>query len=83
MKGQKIGKISKYFSKIGVAAIEIIEGDLSLGDKIHIKGTTTDFTQVVKSMQINGEPVEMAEEGDSVGVKVKDKVREGDEVYKA
>lgn len=76
-----IGKVEKYFSKIGVAAIRILEGELNIGDTVRIKGPTTDFEQKVESMQIEHMPVESAKSGDAVGVKVKEKVREGDKVY--
>ncbi|MGQ9478009.1 MAG: translation elongation factor-like protein, partial [Candidatus Bipolaricaulia bacterium] len=71
------GKVTHYFSRIGVGAI-MLSGELKLGDKIRIKGATTDFEQLVESMQIEGRPVEQAGPGDSIGLKVKEKVREGD-----
>ena len=79
---KQIGKIFSFFSKIGVAAIELTEDSLALGDKIRIKGTTTDFEQEVDSMQIEGKEVQEVGPGKSVGIKVKDKVRPGDLVYK-
>lgn len=79
---KQIGKVFSYFSKIGVAAIELTKDTLALGDKIHIKGKTTDFNQEVKSMQIEGKDVQEVGTGKSVGIKVKDKVRPGDLVYK-
>lgn len=78
---EEVGKVTHYFSKIGVGAIEL-SGELKLGDKIKIKGATTDFEQLVESMQVEGKPVERAGPGDSVGLKLKEKVREGDVVYK-
>jgi translation elongation factor EF-1alpha len=78
---KEIGKVSHYFGNIGVAAIEL-EDDLAVGDTIHIKGNTTDFTQEVASMQIEKEAVEKAGKGDSVGLKVSEHVREHDVVYK-
>ena len=81
-KEELIGKITHYFDKIQVGIIEIEKGKLAVGDMIHIKGTTTDFEQVVESIQIEHEQVEKAKKGDAIGLKVKDKVREGDEVYK-
>jgi len=82
MPEEEIGKISDYFRKIGVAAIEITQGTLSVGDTIRIKGHTTDFTQVVESMQVEHQNVQTAKAGDSIGIKVKDHVRDHDEVYK-
>lgn len=79
--GEEIGKVTHYFTKIGVAVIEL-SGDLKIGDKIHIKGATSDFKQTIKSMQIEHESIEEAEAGQSIGMKVKDHAREGDTVYK-
>jgi putative protease len=77
-----VGRVVNYFSKISVAAIDLNEGELRLGDMIHIKGSTTDLTQPVDSMQINKVPVTVAEKGSSVGIKVQGRVRPGDQVYK-
>ena len=82
MPEEEIGKVSGYFAKIGVAAIEITQGTLSVGDTIHIHGHTTDLTQVVESMQIEHENVQTAKAGDSIGIKVTDHVRDHDQVYK-
>lgn len=81
MPEEEVGKISDYFAKIGVAAIELT-GSLSVGDTIHIKGHTTDFEQKVDSMQIEHQSVEKANPGDSIGIRVKDRVRGHDIVYK-
>ena len=78
----KVGKVTHYFPKIGVAVIEIIEGCIKVGDEIRIKGHTTDFMQKVNSMQSKHENVEMAEPGVSVGIKVSEPVRANDLVYK-
>lgn len=78
---EEIGKVTHYFSKISVGAVELT-GTLKVGDKVRFKGATTDFEQVVESMQIEGQNVEEAGPGDAVGLKVKDRVREGDIVYK-
>lgn len=78
---KKIGKIFAYFVKVGVAAMKL-EGDIAVGDNIHIKGNTTDFTQTVDSMQIEHDKVEKAAAGQSIGMKVKDRVRPGDGVFK-
>ncbi len=79
--GTEIGHISHYFSGIDVGIIEITNGVLRQGDRIRIKGNTTDFTQKVDSMQYEHQPVEEAGAGKSVGVKVDQRVREHDKVY--
>lgn len=76
-----VGKVVHYFAKIGVAVIDL-EAPLAVGDKISIEGATTDFKQKVKSMQIEHKEVEKAKKGDSIGMKVKDRARGGDNVYK-
>ncbi|MGD8501033.1 MAG: hypothetical protein PVJ86_10325 [Phycisphaerales bacterium] len=81
MSDEMIGKVSDFFAQPVVAAIELTAA-LKLGDKIHIKGHTTDLELNVDSMQINNVPVEEAKAGDSVGVKVSERVRHGDTVYK-
>lgn len=81
IEGKKVGAISHYFSKIGVAVIDLTS-DLKVGDKIKVKGVTTDFEQEVNSLQIEMQPVNQAQGGQSIGVKVNEKVRKGDEVYK-
>jgi len=83
MAEKKVGEVIKFFAKPSVAAIKITEGTLTIGDTILIKGHTTDFQEEVKSMQIDNVPVEKAEAGQLIGIKVKDRVREGDTVYKA
>ena len=82
MKEEKIGFVSNYFGKISVAAIELTDGTLSVGDSIHFLGYTTEFETTVHSMQIEHNQVTEAQKGDSVGVKVPEKVREGDKVFK-
>ena len=79
---EKIGIVEHFFTKIGVAAIRITDGELKIGDTIHIVGATTDFRQKVESMQINRQPVDVAKPGDEIGIKVIDRVREHDVVYK-
>ncbi len=76
-----IGKITHFFSKIGVAVIELSD-DIRVGDRIRIEGATTSFEQVVESMEIENEKVELATGGQSIGLKVKDRVRIHDSVYK-
>ena len=82
MAEEQIGRVTHYFGKIGVAAIEITEGTLSVGDTIRIKGHTSNFTQSVDSLQIDGEPVQEVLPGQNVGVKVIEHVREHDVVSK-
>jgi translation elongation factor EF-1alpha len=77
----EIGTVTHYFTKIGVAIVEL-SNTLSVGDHILMKGMTTDLEQTVDSMQIEHANVENAESGQSIGLKVKDRVREGDTVYK-
>jgi putative protease len=76
-----IGKISHYYKNINVGIIELGD-ELAVGDKIRIKGVSTDFEQAVDSMQIEHEAVEKAGAGKGVGIKVSEKVREGDQVFK-
>lgn len=79
--GKLIGKVTHYFGKIGVAVIELSSA-LKVGDSIQIVGGEVDFTQPVKSMQVEHESVKTGKSGDSVGLKVKEKVRDGYKVYK-
>ncbi len=78
----KVGTITHYYSKIGVAILEITDEPLSLGDTIHIKGHSTDFQETVESMQIEHQAVSTTKKGDVIGLKVKERCREGDVVYK-
>ncbi len=82
MAEEKVGSVKHFFTNINVAAIEIKNGELKIGDTIHIVGAHTDFEQVVKSMQIYNDSVEKVKPGDEVGIKVKNRVRENDVVYK-
>jgi translation elongation factor EF-1alpha len=81
MSEEIIGEVSDFFAHPVVAGIELT-AVLRVGDKIHIKGHTTDLEMTVDSMQINNEQVEEAQPGDSIGVKVSERVRSGDLVYK-
>ncbi len=82
MEEKEIGYISNYFSKLSVAVVEITSGTLSVGDTLRIKGHTTDFELKVSSMQIEHEMVTEAKKGDGIGLKVSEKVRKGDKVYR-
>ena len=77
----EVGQISDFFARPVVAGIELVQ-TLKVGDKIHIKGHTTDMELVVDSMQIDNVDVEEAKSGDAVGIKVPERVRRGDRVYK-
>jgi putative protease len=78
---QEVGKVTHLFSKISVAVVELT-APLSVGDKIRVQGPTTDFEQTVQSMQIEHESVKTATKGQSIGLKVNERVRENDTVYK-
>jgi translation initiation factor IF-2 len=82
MPEQKVGEVMKFFSKPSVAAIKITEGTIQVGDRIKFKGHTTDFEDVIQSMQIENRTVQEAGVGAMIGIKVKDRVRENDLVYK-
>jgi putative protease len=79
---EKIGIVEHFFTHISVAAIKITSGELHIGDTIHIVGAHTDFTQNVERMEVEREPVDIAKTGDEIGIKVTDRVREHDVVYK-
>ena len=78
--GKEIGKVTHFFDQISVAVVELA-GALKKGDRIKIKGATTDFEQKVESMQIEHEKVDKAKKGDAIGMKVADRVRPNDTVY--
>ncbi len=78
----QVGKVTHYFTKIGVAVVEVTDGSIKVGDELHIKGHTTDFRQKVASMQIEHEKVQTAEPGQSIGLSVEGPVRAHDMVYK-
>ena len=82
MEEEEVGKVVKFFAKPSVAAIEITAGSLRVGDTIRIQGHTTDFEDTVASMQVEKEAIEEAKPGFLVGIQVKDRVREGDKVFK-
>ena len=76
-----VGKVSHYFTNIGVAVIDL-EAPLNAGDLIKVEGATTDLLQTVESMQVEHKQVAAGKKGDAVGMKMKDRVRGGDNVYK-
>ena len=79
---EKIGVVEHFFTHINVAAIKITNGELKVGDTIHIVGAHTDFIQNVDRMEIEKEPIEAAKPGDAIGIKIKERAREHDVVYK-
>jgi putative protease len=78
---KEVGRVTHYFTKIGVAVVNLTD-TLSVGDKILVKGAVTNFEQTVESMQIEHKNVSIAQGGQSVGLKVNQRVREGDKVYR-
>ena len=81
MKEKEVGKVSDFFAHVVVAGVDMT-GSLKVGDKIHIKGHTTDIEMDLTSMQIDNKDVTKAKKGQSVGIKVAERVRPGDIVYK-
>jgi len=81
MEEKEIGKITHYFGNINVGIIELSDA-LKVGEKIHVKGHTADFTQDVSSMEIEHVVVSEAKSGDAVGIKLSQKVHQNDRVYK-
>jgi translation elongation factor EF-1alpha len=79
---KEIGRITHFFPKISVAVIELTTGSLKIGETIHIKGHTSDFTQVVGSLQQEHQSIPEVKEGVSAGLKVEEPVREGDLIFK-
>lgn len=79
---EEIGKVFNFFVKPSVAAINITAGELKVGDTILIKGETTNLTLKIESMEIDRAQVEEATAGQGVGIKVKERVRPNDKVYK-
>ena len=82
MPEEQVGVIVKFFAKPSVAALEVTHGSIKKGDLLRYKGHTTDFTDEVGSIEVDNQPIEEAKVGDLVGLKVKDRVRENDKVYK-
>lgn len=78
----KVGTVIDYFGKIGVAAVRLTDGSLGIGDCIHVRGHTTDVTQVVESLQLEHQPVDRAERGTEVALKVSERVRKHDDLFR-
>ena len=79
---EAVGIVRDYFRKIGVAAVEVTKGKIRTGDSLRFYGNTTDLVQRIDSMQSNYQDVLEASKGDYVGIKVTDRVREGDQIFK-
>lgn len=82
MSEQLIGKVTHFFNKVNVAAIVITDGELHVGDMIHVVGHTSNFTQKIDSMQVNRTPIQVAKPGDDIGVQVIEHAHEHDQVYR-
>lgn len=82
MSEEQVGIVIKFFAKPSVAAIEVTSGTIKKGDLLRYKGHTTDFTEPAGSMEVDNKAIEEAKVGDLVGLKVKERVRENDKVYK-
>jgi putative protease len=82
MDGDQVGFVLNFYAKPSVAAIKVTSGSIKKGDLLKYKGNTTDFTEEVAGIEINNQPVEEAKADDLIGIKVKERVRENDKVYK-
>lgn len=82
MTEEQVAVVVKFFAKPGVAALEVTNGTIKKGDLLRYKGHTTDFAEQVTSIEKDNQPVDEAGVGDLVGLKVKERVRENDRVYK-
>ena len=82
MAEEKIGEVVKFFAKPSVAAVKITDGELKLGDTVKFTGHTTDFEEKIDSLEVDNEKVEKAVVGDYIGIKVKERVRPGDEMLR-
>jgi len=78
----EVATVEDYFSQVGVVALKVTSEGIQIGDVLHFKGHTTDLIQEISSMQINNEPVKEAKVGDDVGIKVNERIRVHDKVYK-
>ncbi len=81
-KEEEVGKVNHFFNNISVAIIKAGKA-IAKGDELHFKGATSDFTQKVESMQVEKKEIEKANKGNEFGMKVDDRVREGDTVFRA
>ena len=79
---EQVGVVAKFFAKPSVAAVKVTQGTIKSGDTLRFVGHTTDFVDQVTSMEVNNQSVDEAKAGDFIGLKVKERVRENDRVYK-
>ncbi|MEW5693468.1 MAG: hypothetical protein AB1765_09265 [Candidatus Hydrogenedentota bacterium] len=82
MEEKEIAVVTDFFAKVGVVALKVLNDEIKIGDKLHFKGHTTDFTEDVKSMQKEHIDIDVAKVGDDIGIKVSSRVRKHDKVYK-
>jgi putative protease len=82
MEEQEIGYVSNYYKRISVAAVEVTDGTVAVNDTLRIKGNSTDLEVKVESMEIEHQPVIEAKQGDGIGLKVPERVRRKDKVFK-
>ncbi|MBI2633925.1 MAG: hypothetical protein HYW80_01285 [Parcubacteria group bacterium] len=76
----KVGQVTHFYGKLGVGIVKL-SAPVKAGDTLHFLGSSTDFTQAAGSLQVNHQNVEQGKKGEEVGIKVDQRVREGDEVY--
>ncbi len=76
-----VGRVTHYFGQLSVAAVQLT-GPLAIGDQVHVKGHTTDFSQKIDSLEVEHQKVSKAGPGDNVAFKVPDKARPGDQVFR-
>jgi putative protease len=79
---EKVGTVGDYYAKVGVAVVHLTDGALQVGDQIRISGHTTDFAQTVESLQWEHRAVERGERGSDVALKVRERVRQHDQVLR-
>ena len=79
---EKVGVVTDYYARIGVAAVRLDGGALQVGDTVHLRGHTTAFSQVVESLHVEHRPVQRAERGTEVALRVRERVRRHDEVLR-
>ena len=79
---EKVGKVTHYFGHVNAAAVKLLKSGLKVGDSIYIKGHTTNFKELVTSIQLDHAAIPFGEKGQEIGLSVKSRVRQGDSVYK-